>query len=92
MGGTFDSMHLGHKVFISVGAMASKKLLIGVTSQFMLEKKKYFYLLESHHKRKYNVYNFIELFDKDLRVEVYDLVDGLGPYKRGKFLRILNLF
>ena len=32
LGGTFDSMHLGHKVFLSVGALASKKLLIGVTS------------------------------------------------------------
>jgi FAD synthase len=31
MGGTFDSMHLGHKVFLSVGAMSSEFLLVGVT-------------------------------------------------------------
>lgn len=31
LGGTFDSMHLGHKLFLSLGAMSSKKLLVGVT-------------------------------------------------------------
>lgn len=76
-------MHLGHKVFLSVGALASKRLLVGVTSQFMLAKKKHYYVLESLSKRKWNVGRFLVFFDKSLEPELYTLEDGLGPYTRG---------
>ena len=85
LGGTFDSMHLGHKVFLSVGSLASKKLLVGVTSQFMLTKKSYSYIIESLPKRKWNVAKFLHVFDKYLEPELYTLEDGLGPYTRGSF-------
>ena len=55
MGGTFDHLHFGHKLFLSFAMLNTQKLLIGVTKDFMLTKKKYGYALETISKRKWNV-------------------------------------
>jgi phosphopantetheine adenylyltransferase len=52
----------------------------------MLSKKKHLYVLESHEKRRWNVQHFLDMFDKELQLEVFSLEDGIGPYKRGKFV------
>ena len=42
LGGTFDHMHDGHKILLSVAAfLTSQKLIIGVTDQELLENKKF---------------------------------------------------
>lgn len=35
LGGTFDHLHAGHKILLSMGAwIASEKLIVGVTGEF----------------------------------------------------------
>ena len=83
-GGTFDHMHFGHKIFLSVGALSSKALFIGVTSNAMLQKKKFNHVLEAVSKRKFNVKKFLDFFDKTLDLTISEITDGLGNYKDGK--------
>ena len=40
VGGTFDHLHIGHQMLLLYSALsASKKLIIGITSEEMLKKK-----------------------------------------------------
>ena len=97
IGGTFDHIHYGHKVveilfevFLGVGALITKKLLVGVTQDFMLAKKKYSEFLEPLPKRLNNVESYLRDFKKDLQVELFPLTDGLGPSQNG-FLHSFRL-
>ena len=46
IGGTFDHIHSGHKIFLGTAALQTKSLTVGVTNQGMLSKKKHFECLE----------------------------------------------
>jgi hypothetical protein len=46
IGGSFDHVHSGHKIFLGTAALQTKSLLVGVTNQGMLTKKKHFECLE----------------------------------------------
>lgn len=61
-------------------------LLVGITQDFMLAKKKHAEMLEPYSKRVFNVEDFLGKFDKDLTVQIYALEDGLGPYKDSSIL------
>lgn len=82
IGGTFDHIHGGHKIFLSVGALVTRILLVGITQDFMLAKKKYADMLEPYAKRVFNVQDFLTKFDRSLTLQIYALEDGLGPYKQ----------
>ena len=56
-------------------------LLVGITQDFMLTKKKHAEMLEPYSKRVFNVEDFLSKFDKNLTIQIYPLEDGLGPYK-----------
>lgn len=81
IGGTFDHIHLGHKLFLSFGVLCSEYLLVGVTAQEMLKKKSNFYLIEPNSRRRQKVARFLSLFDRNLQFDVVEITDGLGPYK-----------
>lgn len=56
MGGTFDHMHLGHKLLLTQACLLTKDVLhVGVTGDNLLQKKAYSEFLESFEKRKENV-------------------------------------
>jgi len=82
MGGTFDHMHFGHKLFLSFACLSTSKLLVGITADEMLTKKQFLYALEPRSKRRWNVKRFLDIFDPSIELELYNLTDGLGPYER----------
>jgi len=56
----------------------------------MLQKKACRELVEVFEKRRHNVIEFINAFDKDLIIEPIRLTDPFGPYADGRFNTILD--
>lgn len=70
------------KIFLAVGLLYTKKLLVGITQDFMLSKKKFAQFLEPFPKRDFNVREFARKFNPTVELEIFPLSDGLGPYQK----------
>lgn len=70
LGGTFDHLHIGHKLLLTMSIFAvdesdpsvtdASRLVIGITGDEMLKNKKYAEQLEDWHDRQKSVYRFIK--------------------------------
>jgi pantetheine-phosphate adenylyltransferase len=78
-GGTFDHLHDGHRLLIETGLKVSNKLVIGLTTQKMLKRKKYASKIEDFETRKKNLENFISSIGGLDRVEIVELDNPYGP-------------
>ena len=78
-GGTFDRLHDGHKLLIETALKVSNKVVIGLTTQKMLKRKKYASKIEDYETRKKNLENFISSIADLDRVEVIELNNPYGP-------------
>lgn len=84
LGGTFDHLHIGHKLLLTMAALsASKGVLVGVTSTELLTKKKHREYVESIDVRSASVRHVLRdisaLLGKDLDVCVVPISDPCGP-------------
>lgn len=80
LGGTFDHLHAGHKILLSMGAwIASEKLIVGVTASELLVRKPNAHLLEPLDVRMENVRQFLHRFKKGLVPFITELKDVYGP-------------
>jgi phosphopantetheine adenylyltransferase/dephospho-CoA kinase len=80
MGGTFDRIHNGHKIMLSEAVLLTRnRLLIGMTSESMLKKKKLAELIQSFDVRCENLKKFLKDVNPDLEVLTPMLMDPFGP-------------
>lgn len=80
LGGTFDHLHAGHKILLSMGAwIATEKLIVGVTSSELLTRKPNAHLLEPLEVRMENVRKFLHRFKKGVEPYIVELKDVYGP-------------
>ncbi|GBE82122.1 hypothetical protein SCP_0405020 [Sparassis crispa] len=80
LGGTFDHLHAGHKILLSMGAwIASEKLIVGITDDALLKKKIYKEVLESLSVRTERTRTFLELFKPGLVYDIVPISDVYGP-------------
>jgi elongator complex protein 2 len=85
MGGTFDHLHVGHKILLSMACLlATERVVIGVTDDSMLSKKKHASVLECTQERIDRVASFMTKFCNmvgrtALKHEVVMLQDVAGP-------------
>ncbi|CDO95464.1 unnamed protein product [Kluyveromyces dobzhanskii CBS 2104] len=80
VGGTFDHIHDGHKILLSVASfVTNEKLIIGLTDQELLANKKHKALLEPFNVRSKNVEGFIKLLKPMLKLEIIAIRDVCGP-------------
>lgn len=89
IGGTFDHLHDGHKILLSIGVFLSKKeLIIGLSYEQLLANKKYDDFLQSYEERYRIVNDFVRYLrqtkssngaDEDFVLEIYELNDVYGP-------------
>lgn len=80
LGGTFDHIHDGHKILLSVAAfLTSSKLIVGITDEELLLKKKYRELLETFDQRADHVTRFLALLKPQLSAQIVPIKDVCGP-------------
>ncbi|CAO1617298.1 unnamed protein product [Sympodiomycopsis kandeliae] len=83
MGGTFDHLHVGHKILLSMAALiATRYIIVGVTGDLMLAKKSNPHLIETIEERLAAVNRFLTVFrstSTPLRHHVVELEDVSGP-------------
>lgn len=94
VGGTFDHMHIGHKLLLTMFAFVLSRrhssdmqnpsvLTVGITGDELLKKKKYAEYLESWHDRQHAVHDFLSSIvyfgaPDDHRIHVREIRDP-GP-------------
>ncbi|KAH7908881.1 hypothetical protein BJ138DRAFT_1156633 [Hygrophoropsis aurantiaca] len=80
LGGTFDHLHAGHKILLSMAAwIASEKVIIGITGDDLLKKKTYRHVLEDFGTRVAKTRAFLTFFRSDLLYDLVPLHDVYGP-------------
>lgn len=84
LGGTFDHLHVGHKILLSIAALiATKRVIVGVTGGSMLAKKSNPELLETTTERLAAVDHFVSTFrdtlSGPLEQSIVELQDVCGP-------------
>ncbi|XP_059613305.1 bifunctional coenzyme A synthase [Phlebotomus argentipes] len=80
LGGTFDRLHMGHKILLSNAVLRTKKrLVVGVTDANMVKSKKLPELILPVDQRIQDVTNFLRDIDHSLRYEVVPIADPFGP-------------
>ncbi|KAK5779058.1 hypothetical protein RI543_002942 [Arxiozyma heterogenica] len=80
VGGTFDHIHDGHKILLTMAAfLTSKRLIIGLTDEELLVNKKFKECMESFSKREDNVLEFLHILKPQLLVDIIPLHDVCGP-------------
>lgn len=83
LGGTFDHLHIGHKLLLSIASLCGRDaLLVGVTGEELLTKKKHSAYLSPLETRRAGVRRFVREFRSTLgpqRVTVVPIHDPCGP-------------
>ena len=78
--GTFDRLHIGHKILLTESAMLTENhLLVGITDGVMLAKKKLNDLIESLELRTANVTKFLNITAPFIDVRPVSIYDPYGP-------------
>ena len=81
IGGTFDHLHAGHKLMLSVAAMlSSESILCGITDDQMLSGKSYRERIEDWNIRAARVRQFLtEFAPPEIRINLIRITDAHGP-------------
>ncbi|KAM3141014.1 hypothetical protein pb186bvf_006815 [Paramecium bursaria] len=89
-GGTFDYLHNGHKILLSISLLAvSNHLTIGITGEELLQKKKNKEFIQSYDTRQLCVKEFCSLFKPKIDIYLAKLVEPAGPTKDGEYEGII---
>ncbi|KAI3404475.2 hypothetical protein KGF56_002667 [Candida oxycetoniae] len=81
VGGTFDHLHDGHKILLSMALFLTRsRMIIGITGKELLQNKKFAEALEPFSKRQNSVTRFLSLImSDDQYFEIYQISDVCGP-------------
>jgi cytidyltransferase-like protein len=88
--GTFDHLHDGHKAVIAyASSICTEELIIGITSDGMLSKKKYHSALQPYNVRERIVRQFAERVSnratQSIKVKIVETSDPVGPARDLEF-------
>uniref|UniRef100_A0A6M2DYT0 Bifunctional coenzyme A synthase n=1 Tax=Xenopsylla cheopis TaxID=163159 RepID=A0A6M2DYT0_XENCH len=90
LGGTFDRLHVGHKILLSEAMLrANKRVVVGVTENSMLKSKTLFELIQPISKRMTDVEEFMQDVDNTLNYQIVSINDPFGPTKTDPDLQLI---
>ncbi|KAI9599894.1 hypothetical protein KEM48_000001 [Puccinia striiformis f. sp. tritici PST-130] len=81
LGGTFDHLHSGHKILLTIASwITTHRLIIGITDDQLLKNKQHSNQLQSLEERQEAVRKFLDrVGPKNIIIETPRLVDVYGP-------------
>ena len=80
LGGTFDQLHNGHRKLLTLAAVScTNELVVGITGDIMLQKKKNADQIASYDVRKQGVSHFLSMVKPHLELDLCELSDPFGP-------------
>ncbi|KAF9014089.1 Nucleotidylyl transferase [Cyathus striatus] len=80
LGGTFDHLHAGHKILLSMAAwITSEKMIVGMTDDALLQNKSNKHVLEKLPVRTARVRGFLEFFKPGITYDIVPINDVYGP-------------
>ena len=80
LGGTFDHLHAGHKILLSMAIWITReKLIVGLTDDALLVRKRYAEVLESLFVRETRLRAFLMLVNPALTYDIVPINDVYGP-------------
>lgn len=79
MGGTFDHLHKGHKALIEHAFNHAEKVIIGITSDEMVNDKDFGESIENYEERVFGVEKFLTEISQKQNYEIVKLDDACGP-------------
>ncbi|KAL1917146.1 uncharacterized protein VTP21DRAFT_4802 [Calcarisporiella thermophila] len=90
VGGTFDHLHPGHKILLTMTAwLAEERLVCGITADSILSSKKYRDFLEPLATRMERTHNFLTKIKRDLRYDITPIYDVYGPTSTDAEIEVL---
>ncbi|KAJ1309521.1 hypothetical protein OPQ81_006295 [Rhizoctonia solani] len=80
LGGTFDYLHPGHKILLSMAAwITTSKLIVGVTDDALLSKKANKQYIQPIAERTASVTSFVRMFKPSIECDAVPIQDVYGP-------------
>ncbi|KAG8772287.1 hypothetical protein FRC12_003136 [Ceratobasidium sp. 428] len=80
IGGTFDYLHPGHKILLSMSAwITTSKLIVGMTDDSLLTKKANKQYIQPIDSRTAGVRSFVKMFKPSIVCEAVPIQDVYGP-------------
>ncbi|KAG5895424.1 hypothetical protein JTB14_037583 [Gonioctena quinquepunctata] len=90
LGGTFDRLHLAHKLLLSEAALrATEKVTVGVTDENMLKTKTLWELIEDISIRVEHVSDFMKDICPELDYNIVPISDPYGPAIRDDSMEMI---
>ena len=78
--GTFDRLHPGHKVLITMGIFTTNATIhFGLTGPILLKSKADLSFIQSYNIRKYSILKFAQIIRPEINYLVTELVNNVGP-------------